>query len=214
MRGLYVITDSRLAAADDLLARVGQAIAGGAAIIQYRDKRADQQRRLAEARALAGLCRRQGVLFIINDDVELAAEVAADGVHLGQADTPLVAARQRLGAGAIIGVSCHNDLSLAKRAAQEGASYAAFGRFYPSPSKPDAPAADIDILRQARQVLDLPVVAIGGITPDNGAALIAAGADALAVIHGVFARPDVAAAAREYAGLFARAATWAHNNRK
>jgi thiamine-phosphate pyrophosphorylase len=213
MRGLYVITDSRRAAADDLLTRVRQAIAGGAAIVQYRDKTTDQQRRRVEARALAGLCRSQGVAFIINDDVELAAEVAADGVHLGQADTPLAAARQRLGSGAIIGVSCHNDLPLAKRAAQEGASYLAFGRFFPSASKPEAPAADIDILRRARQALDLPVVAIGGITPDNGAALVAAGADALAVIHGVFSRPDVAAAAREYASLFARAATCAHGTR-
>jgi thiamine-phosphate pyrophosphorylase len=213
MHGLYVITDSRLTTVDNLLTRVGQAIAGGAAAIQYRDKTDDQQRRRAEAHALTGLCRRQGVIFIINDDVTLAAEVSADGVHLGQADTPLAAARQQLGSGAIIGVSCHNDLSLAKRAAQQGASYVAFGRFFPSASKPDAPAADIDILRQARRVIDLPVVAIGGITPDNGAALIEAGADALAVIHGVFSRPDVAAAAREYAGLFARAATCAHGNR-
>jgi len=204
MQGLYVITDSRLIRAGDCLAAVRYAIAGGATTIQYRDKSDQPQRRLEEAAALAELCREQQVTFIINDDVELARQVAADGVHRGQSDAALSAARRQLGAQAVIGVSCHNDLSLAEKAQREGASYVAFGRFYHSVSKPEAPLADIEILRQARQQLDLPIVAIGGITPDNGAGLIEAGADALAVIHGVFGQPDVEAAARHYAELFGR----------
>ncbi len=143
-----------------------------------------------------------GIPLIVNDDVELAAAVGAAGVHLGRDDAALQAARTRLGAEAIIGISCYNDLQRARQAAQAGADYVAFGRFYPSHSKPQAVLAEPALLSQATTELALPVVAIGGITPANGRALLAAGASMLAAIHGVFGQPDITAAARRYADLF------------
>lgn len=204
LRGLYVITDPALAEQNGRapLAMVDAAIAGGARIVQYRAKDLPAAQRRQQADALAALCRRHGVVFLINDDVELAAAVQADGVHLGQSDTAPAEARAALGAAAIIGISCHADLALAQAAAAQGATYVAFGRFFPSRSKPQAPPADIAVLRQARRELSLPIAAIGGVTPDNGAELIEAGADMLAVIHGVFGQDDIAAAAWRYAALF------------
>lgn len=201
-RGLYAITDRQLIPGEQLELGVAAALRGGARIIQYRDKRNDRTRRLREARTLVDLCHFQQALLIINDDVELAASCGADGVHLGKDDTDISRARERLGAQAIIGLSCYNDLQRARDAAAAGADYVAFGRFYPSRSKPDASTASLDTLKLARQEFDLPLVAIGGITPDNGATLIGAGADLLAVIHGVFGQPDIEAAARRYAALF------------
>jgi len=151
---------------------------------------------------LSDLCRAKGAMFIVNDDVALALACNADGVHLGQADMALADARAQLGDGAIIGITCHDSVELALKAQAGGADYVAFGSFYPSPSKPCAADAPIDILRQARQDIGLPIVAIGGITAGNAEALITAGADMLAVIHGVFAQEDVEKAARAYAGLF------------
>lgn len=202
LEGLYVITDELLLPGDQLIRGVQQAIAGGAAIVQYRDKGLDETRRHQQARALARLCRQQDVLFIINDDVALAVEVNANGVHLGQQDAAITQARKLLGHDAIIGISCHNELALAEQAGNNGADYVAFGRFFPSQSKPAAVQADISILRRAKQRLTLPIVAIGGITPDNGASLLAAGADMLAAIHGVFAQDDIQDAARQYVKLF------------
>ena len=148
------------------------------------------------------LCHDHGIPLIINDDVELAVAVGAHGVHLGKADSTVRSARKQLGAEAIIGVSCYNELERAVEAASEGADYVAFGRFFPSQSKPDTVTADPELLRQARQRLGIPVVAIGGITPENGQPLITAGAQLLAAIHGVFGQADVQAAARRYAELF------------
>ena len=205
LRGLYAITPE--CSAPGLLAQqVELAIAGGARVIQYRDKSGegtiDQERRLAEARALRAICHRAGVPLIVNDDATLAAAVAADGVHLGRDDGSPAEARRLLGPEAIIGVSCYNRLELAEAAQAAGASYVAFGSFFPSSTKPLAVRADLDLLRRARQHLRLPLVAIGGITPENGAALIAAGADLLAVVSGVFGGPDPGAAAQAYARLF------------
>lgn len=202
LRGLYAITDGRALPA--LLTAVQAAIRGGARVIQYRDKTRDGPRRQTEARALLELCRGHGVPLIINDDVELAAALAADGVHLGRVDGDIAAARVRLGPRAIIGASCYDSLSRAIAAAQAGADYVAFGSFFPSLSKPAAPRAPLELLGQARQQLGVPVCAIGGITPENGATLLAAGADMLAVISGLFAANDVLNTARAYAGLFAR----------
>jgi thiamine-phosphate pyrophosphorylase len=201
-RGLYAITDTGLQADDVLLVRVEQAIRGGARVIQYREKQLNPAERRRQAAALATLCKRHGIPLIINDDVLLAAAVGAAGVHLGEHDTGLQAARRQLGPGALIGVSCYNRLELACEAADGGADYVAFGRFFPSSTKPAAVQATPDLLTEARRRLDLPIVAIGGITPENGAELVSAGADLLAVIHGVFAQPDVEAAARRYAALF------------
>lgn len=181
-----------------------QAIAGGAQIVQYRDKKHAAAERARQASELAELCRQHNVLFIVNDDVALAKQSRADGVHLGREDAALAPARAQLGPQAVIGVSCYNELARAQAAEKQGADYVAFGRFFPSRTKPQAVPASLDLLREAKQQLHIPIVAIGGITPENGAALIAAGADALAVIEGVFGQPDIRAAARRYAQLFGK----------
>ncbi len=200
--GLYVITDPGLAGALGVATQVAQALAGGARAVQYRDKGGDAARRRQEAAALAALCRAAGVPLIINDDLELAAAAGADGVHLGRDDPDLQAARQALGPAAIIGVSCYNELQRALDAQAAGADYVAFGRFFPSDSKPLAVQADGALLRAARPRIRLPIVAIGGINCANGGALIEAGADMLAVIQGVFGQPDVSAACAAFQGLF------------
>lgn len=199
LQGLYAITDTTLG--DNMLTAAEQAIRGGARILQYRDKSNDQPHRRQQAALLLELCRQHGVTFIINDDVALAAAIGADGVHLGRDDGNIDAARQQLGHG-IVGVSCYNEWPLAKAAAAVGADYVAFGAFFPSTTKPHAARAAPDLLERSRQELDIPVVAIGGITPENGRDLIAAGADMLAVVQGVFGQPDIQAAARRYAALF------------
>jgi thiamine-phosphate pyrophosphorylase len=196
--GLYVITDGPR---PDLLDVVAQALAGGARLVQYRDKTTDGERRLAEALALQALCARHGVPMIVNDDVELARAAGADGVHLGEDDGDIVAARAALGQDAIIGVSCYDSLGRAQQLAAAGADYIAFGAFFPSPTKPDAERASPELLRQSA-ALGVPRVAIGGITPDNGASLIDAGADYLAVVSAVFGDPDVRGAAARFAHLF------------
>lgn len=202
--GLYVITDDRGSGPEHLAAQVAAALTGGARVVQYRDKSTDRERRLAEARALQALCRQHRVPLLINDDVDLAVAVDADGVHLGRDDQDIASARDRLPAGGLVGVSCYNDFGLAREAARRGADYIAFGSFFPSPTKPDAVPAQPDLLRCARRELALPTVAIGGISPENGAPLVRAGADMLAVISAVFAATDVAAATRAFMPCFHR----------
>lgn len=204
--GLYAITDPALTPGGRLLTALEAAIRGGARLVQYRDKSADRERRRREAEGLLELCRGHGVPLIINDDLELAAALGADGVHLGRDDVPLDAARVALGPHALIGVSCYDSLPRAVAAAHAGADYVAFGSFYPSLTKPGAVRAPVELLAQARRELSVPLCAIGGITPANGGALLAAGADMLAVIHGLFAVRDITAAAGAYAGLFSSAA--------
>ena len=202
--GLYVITDDRRSGPEHLSAQVAAALTGGARIVQYRDKSADQERRLAEARGLQALCQRHRVPLLINDDVDLALAVNADGVHLGRDDAGIASARDRLPDGSLVGVSCYDDFGLAREATLRGADYIAFGSFFPSPTKPHAVPAQPDLLRRARRELALPTVAIGGISPENGAPLVQAGADMLAVISAVFAATDVAAAARAFTPCFHR----------
>jgi thiamine-phosphate pyrophosphorylase len=197
--GLYLVTPEE-ADGERLLARVAPLLAE-AACLQYRNKAADADLRLQQARALRALCAESGVPLIINDDVELAAAVDAHGVHLGEHDAAIGDARARLGATAIIGVSCYDDLARARHAAAAGADYLAFGAFFASPTKPHARRATPALLRQAA-VLGLPRVAIGGITPENAAIVVAAGADLIAVISGVFDAPDPVAAARACRALF------------
>lgn len=196
--GLYAITDGPRT---NLLDVVAQALSGGARWLQYRDKSTDTARRYAEATALRQLCRDCGAAFIVNDDIALARAVEADGVHLGKNDDDVASARAALGDRAIIGVSCYDSLQRAQAAARAGASYLAFGAFFPSPTKPLAPRAPIELLRQSA-ALGLPRVAIGGVTPDNGAPLVNAGADYLAVISAVFGATDVRAAAQRITDLF------------
>ena len=197
-RGLYAITDGPR---DDLPEVVARALAGGARVLQYRDKTADAARRHAEAIALKRLCDAHAVPLIINDDIALAAAVGAAGVHLGRDDGDVAAARAALGAGAIVGMSCYDSLDRARAAAAAGASYVAFGAFFPSPTKPHAAHASLDLLRQSA-ALGLPRVAIGGITPDNAPSLVEAGADFLAAISAVFGAADVRAAAQRFARLY------------
>lgn len=202
-RGLYAIsTPTHDNAA--LLAWAAAVIAGGAAWLQYRDKDGDPAQRVHQARALAALCRASGVALIVNDDVDLAAASGADGVHLGEHDDTVEHARACLGEAALIGVSCYDDLARASALASAGAGYLAFGAFHPSATKPQARRADPSLLRAAR-AFGRPLVAIGGITPDNGGTLVRAGADLLAVVSGVAGPPDRArASARRYAALFDR----------
>lgn len=201
-RGLYVITDSQLLSDERLHEAVEQALKGGAVAVQYRDKSDDQKRRLQQATDLASLCERHNARLIINDDVALAATIGADGVHIGRDDGAVSVARKALGNNAIIGVSCYNDFTLAEKAVTEGADYVAFGSFYPSSTKPHAVPADPHLLERAREELNVPVVAIGGITADNGAPLVAAGADLLAVITDIFGQADIRAAAKRISRLF------------
>lgn len=201
-RGLYAILDAGLVPADRRVDAAREAIAGGAAMLQYRDKTGDDAVRRRSAAALCDCAREAGIPLLVNDDVALAAETGADGVHLGKDDASPQAARDRLGADAIIGATCHADLDLARAAAAAGADYLSFGRFFPSATKPGAPAADPAVLTAARREFGLPIVAIGGVNADNGAALIAAGADLLAAAGAVFAADDVRTTARRIADLF------------
>ncbi len=204
-RGLYAIADTGWVTPDRIVTAVAGAIAGGAVMIQLRDKKRtviDDTDRLL---SLVDVCRQNRVPFIVNDDSRLAARIGADGVHVGQSDDEIAAIRARLGDSTIIGVSCHDDMDDAQRAVDQGADYVAFGRFFASRSKPDAPAAGLDTLRQARARLDVPIVAIGGISPDNSAELLAAGADLLAVIAGIFAQPDTRTAAAAYQTIIQQA---------
>ncbi|MGH8163677.1 MAG: thiamine phosphate synthase [Rhodanobacteraceae bacterium] len=197
-RGLYAITDGPRA---DLLDAAAAALEGGARLLQYRDKTGDSTRRLHEACSLATLCASFHAPLIINDDVELAHACGAAGVHLGEHDGDIAVARAKLGSGAIIGVSCYDSLDRARDAAGAGADYLAFGAFSPSPTKSDAKRATPQLLREAR-ALGLPLVAIGGITADNGRPLIEAGADYLAVISALFGASDIRAIARRLTDLF------------
>jgi len=182
---------------------IEDALANGVSVLQFRDKSDDREKRLRLAKALRDLCRNYGVSFIVNDDIDLAAESNADGVHLGRDDLGVADARTRLGSDALIGVTCYDDLSRAREAEAIGADYAAFGRFFPSITKPTATSAGLDVLQRARQALTIPRVAIGGIDLNNASSVIAAGADAIAVIGAVFESPDPAATVRRFCTLIA-----------
>ncbi len=198
-RGLYAITQTDNKSVDTIIKEVIAAIRGGAVIVQYRDKNpldAD-----FFAKELLKVCHQYKVPLLVNDDVELAFRVGADGVHIGKEDGAIAQARKRLGNNAIIGVSCYNSVEQALEAQGQGATYVAFGRFFPSSSKPLAAPAQIETLQQAKLLLNIPIVAIGGILPENGAQLLTAGADLLAVIGGLFeCQPEQSA--RAYQALF------------
>ncbi|WP_445370412.1 thiamine phosphate synthase [Methylomonas sp. HW2-6] len=198
-KGLYAITQPDGKSIAQVVADVEAALRGGAAVIQYRDKNPLDAGKLAAE--LLAVCHAYRVPLLINDSVELALAVGADGVHLGRDDGDLAAARAALGPDAIIGVSCYNDIGRATAAVAAGADYVAFGRFFPSGSKPLAAPAEIGTLEIAKRSLQVPIVAIGGILPENAGQLLAAGADLLAVIGGVF-DGDPFAAARRFQALF------------
>lgn len=199
--GLYAITAQRYPDRDRLLREVEEALQGGAVMVQFRDKSGDGDWRLACAHRLLDLCHRYGAPLVINDDVELARACGADGVHLGEDDPDPRTARRRLGEDAIVGVSCYNRIDRAHALAALDADYLAFGSVYPSPTKPEAVACGLDTLTAAAS-LGLPVVAIGGVTAENGAAAIRAGASFLAVISELFGAPDVRQASAALAALW------------
>ena len=199
LRGLYAITPE-LADSDELLRRAARALEGGIVLLQYRSKLASRKQRGREAIALAAMCRDRGVHFIINDDLELALESGADGVHLGRDDGGLAAARSKLG-DRLLGASCYDSLLAARTAVAAGADYVAFGSVFPSLTKPAAVRAPLSLFREARS-LGVPLVAIGGITLQNAPQGLGAGADCLAVISDLFDATDIAERARAYAKLF------------
>jgi thiamine-phosphate pyrophosphorylase len=204
IKGLYAVTPD-IPDTDELVRKARLALQGGARVLQYRNKIATGALKLLQAQALRALTRDFDTTYIVNDDAELAALVDADGVHLGGEDGTIAKARALLGKQKIIGVSCYNRASLAHEAVPQGADYVAFGAFFASIVKPGAVKADVAMLQTVRQELSVPIVAIGGITLQNGKTLIDAGADGLAVISALFDAPNIELAAHEFSTLFSRA---------
>jgi thiamine-phosphate pyrophosphorylase len=200
IRGLYAVTPD-IGNTDVLLAMTQAALSGGVGVVQYRNKTATPALRRAQSRELLKLCNEHGAILLVNDHVALAGEIGAHGVHIGGEDGSLAEARAVLGPDKLIGVSCYRDLERGRAAVDGGANYIAFGGFYPSTVKPSATRAPVSLLTSAR-AFDVPVVAIGGITPDNAATLISAGADAVAVITALFFAQDIGAAAKLFGNLF------------
>lgn len=201
IHGLYAVTPDESDTAR-LIIRVRAALEGGATVVQYRNKSADPALQHKQAGALAILCRQNGVPLIINDHLELALAIGADGLHLGADDGDIAAARRALGDSRLLGASCYNRFELALAARDAGADHVAFGAAFVSATKPDAVHAPLALYRRAQAELGLPVVAIGGITADNAGDVIAAGADAIAVITALFGAADIAAAARRLHSLY------------
>lgn len=201
LHGLYAITDPKLMG-EEIIAKAKQAILGGINILQYRNKTATLEQQEQEARDLAKLCKNHKILFIINDNVDLAIKVNADGVHLGQKDIHFQEAREHLGKNKIIGVTCNNQIEFALTAQQQGADYVAFGRFFTSSTKPSAPQAELSLLNEARKSITIPIVAIGGITHEYAPLLLQHDVDMLAVIEGIFGKPDIVQATRQFVDIF------------
>ncbi|MES2070304.1 MAG: thiamine phosphate synthase [Pseudomonadota bacterium] len=202
LNGLYLVTPDW----DDtqkLIELTEQALLGGAAVLQYRHKFADPELRRQQAQALQALCRRYARTFVINDHVDLCLELDADGVHVGGTDASVAEVRQRVGQHKIVGASCYGDMQLAQLAHDSGASYVAFGGFYPSRVKKYPVTTPVSIVAQARAAIPLPNVVIGGMTVENARPLVAAGADMVAAISSVYLADDPQSAARDFAGLFA-----------
>jgi thiamine-phosphate pyrophosphorylase len=199
--GLYAITDCENLTNDELIKKSEDLLNVGVSFFQYRNKNASQQKKKQLALKLQSLCNEYNTPFIVNDDVTLAKVIAADGVHLGQHDEDIAMARKVLGSK-IIGVSCYNELERAIVAEEAGADYVAFGSFFPSVTKPNAKKASIELLKKAKSNLTIPVVAIGGITPENGKQLINANVDFLAIISGLYSASDTISATETYKNLF------------
>lgn len=202
LKGLYAITDQALTPHQQLHLKVEQALKGGARIIQYRDKSKDNTKRLLEARLIKQLCDEYNATLLINDDIDLCIAAEAHGVHLGREDTGILAARQQLAAHHIIGATCHGEPDAAWQAIEQGADYVAFGRFYPSNTKPNAKPADLTLIEPVLKRLPVPAVAIGGITLDNAPPLIAAGFNMLAVVHSLFGHEDTLQRSQAFSQLF------------
>jgi thiamine-phosphate pyrophosphorylase len=204
LRGLYAITDTHLIPRQRFVETVEAAVRGGATLVQLREKDTPREEIVRLGRAVLEVTRRHGALLIVNDHPSIAKEIGADGVHVGREDPPVAETRALLGPDVIIGASCYGDIARAVHAEQEGADYVAFGTPFPSPTKPGKGiGTPIEIFQQAKRQVHVPVFAIGGITLANAGQIIAAGADGIAVVSGVFGAPDVEAAARALTALFA-----------
>lgn len=201
LRGLYAITPDGVEFVT-LARMVSAALMGGARLVQYRQKSVSPRDQVVQARELNELCLAAGASLIINDNVELAQQINAAGVHLGRDDISVTEARRQLGTNKIIGASCYNQITLAEAAAASGADYIAYGAFFPSQIKPNAVRAEIALIVEAKKKFNIPIVAIGGISLQNAPQLIAAGADAVAVISDLFSAIDITARANAFQQLF------------
>jgi thiamine-phosphate pyrophosphorylase len=201
INGLYAVTPDTLNT-EQLCLKVEQALQGGASLVQYRNKVADAALRLRQASALLALCRSYQVPLIINDHLDLCAQIDADGLHIGATDCDLGAARRLLGDAKILGASCYNHLDLAIKAQEEGASYAAFGACFSSDTKPNAVNAPLALFAEAKQKIKIPIIAIGGITLENAPQVIAAGANSIAVVGALFSADDITQIAKQFTHLF------------
>ncbi len=202
LKGLYAITDEKLITGKNFNTAIESALQGGASIIQYRDKSNNHKKRFQQASTLKSLCKQYNAVCLINDDLELAKKISADGIHLGKNDIAISEARKTLGENAIIGISCYNDFQLAISAKNNTADYVAFGAMFSSSTKPEAINADIKLISEAKHKLAIPVCAIGGITEKNIQQLIQQGADMTAVINGLFAANDIKRAASKFSNFF------------
>ncbi len=200
-KGLYAITDYDRLSHAVILGKSREILRAGTALLQFRNKKDKAVKLIQQARDLRILCRDFNVPFIVNDNLELALTIDADGIHIGEEDINYDEARRQLGNHKIIGISCYNDFKRATLAASSGADYIAFGAFFPTYSKKKTVRAKMTLLKEARG-LNLPLVAIGGITPENGRSLLDAGADFLAVISGLYQAENSYNAARSYIKLF------------
>ena len=200
-RGIYAITDCANTTEQELLEKSEAILKTGISLFQYRNKTSNQQKKKELAQELQSLCHQYNTPFIVNDDVLLAKDISADGIHLGKDDDDISLAREVIGSR-IIGISCYNNINRAIAAEKAGANYIAFGAFFPSVTKPDAKKADIALVKQAKSQLTIPIVAIGGITPENGKQLIEANIDYLAVISGLYSASDTISATQSYNDLF------------
>ena len=201
MHGLYAITPD-IADTQLLLAKVEAALQGGINMLQYRNKAANHKLQTQQARAILPLCRQYNVPLIINDSVKLCLTLDADGVHLGADDGNLAEVRNRIGQHKILGASCYNHFDLALQAEKQGASYVAFGACFPSSTKPNAPVAGLDLFVRAKNELNIPAVAIGGITLQNAPQVLHAGASAIAVVGALFNVEDIKASSQQFSNLF------------
>lgn len=200
-RGLYVITDCEQLPPGELFLRTQQILDAGIVALQYRDK-TENKNKMEIAMKLKDMCRQKHTLFIINDDVELANELQADGVHVGRDDSDYRQVRDLLGEETILGLSCYNEFEKALEAQENGVDYIAFGSVFPTNSKKNTVSSPIDLIKMAKQKLDIPVAAIGGITPDNCIQLIDAGVDLLAVISSVYQSPNPYQTVKKFNHLF------------
>ena len=201
IKGLYVITPD-MADLNTLIHKTKLAIEGGAFMVQYRSKIRDRDVKMHQCAAILRLCREKGVPCIVNDDVDMCRILNADGVHLGEKDDKIEDVRSILGDDAIIGSSCYNQLERAKQAQKKGANYVAFGAMFPTPSKPDAPRATLALLREAKSEIQIPIVAIGGITVNNAHDVIKTGIDAIAVINSLYEAKSIKETAETFLKMF------------